>query len=384
MTEFFAYDELTWPEVANLPRTTPLIIPLGQGYALGRVAESLGEPERVGLLPPIPFGWRGSGLAVGEALLATVIQNLVDSLQEDGFTRVHTLIPQNMNLGLGANANMLAHPTQFQVGEYLPEAIDVGKVVVIPIGHTEQHGYHLPLSTDNLIIGAICEGVEAAVPDLAVSLPTFPYGVSTHRQAFAGTLDVGGRAFEDFWLGVVDALVGRGIDRFYLISGHGGNCSFLVNVVKYAGERHRRIFCATAWLHTSGHIASPIVQETRRSKRGGMGHAGELETAMVLGLRPDLVHLERAVDEIDFISTPSYFMDWVEGGELVANPPWDDDTATGAYGAGSVATVENGRRWLAAGIEEKAAHIREIHEQHTRREERRRAGFGLWSRGLIR
>ncbi|MCB8924281.1 MAG: creatininase family protein [Ardenticatenaceae bacterium] len=50
--------------------------------------------------------------------------------------------------------------------------------------------------------------------------------VSTHRQAFAGTLNVQGRAFEDFWLAVVDGLVGRGFDRFYLMSGHGGNCSF--------------------------------------------------------------------------------------------------------------------------------------------------------------
>jgi creatinine amidohydrolase len=236
------------------------------------------------------------------------------------------------------------------------------------------------MSTDNLIIGAIGSGTADAVPDLAVALPVFPYGVSTHRQAFAGTLNVGGRAFEDFWLGVLDVLVGRGFDRFYLMSGHGGNCSFLVNVVKYAGERYRRIFCATAWLHTSGHIAGPVVQETRRSARGGMGHAGELETAMVLALRPDLVHMDRVVDEIEFVSTPSYFMDWIEGGDLVANPPWDDDTATGAYGAGSVGTAENGRLWLEVGIEEKLAHVREIHEQHRRREERREQGFGLWGK----
>lgn len=378
MTEFFAFDELTWPEAAEMPRHTPLIIPLGTGYDLTRLADGLGTPKRIGLLPALPFGWRGSGLVVGERLLTAVLHNLLDSLREDGFTRVYALIPQDMNLGLGAEAIVLPHPTQIRPEVSLPGIEDVGKVVVIPIGHTEQHGYHLPLSTDNLIIGAIGAGVGAAVPDLAVSLPAFPYGVSTHRQAFAGTLNVQGRAFEDFWLGVVDVLVGRGFDRFYLISGHGGNCSFLVNVVKYAGERHRRIFCATTWLHTSGHIAGPVVQETRLSKRGGMGHAGELETAMVLALRPDLVRMDLVVDEIDFISTPSYFMDWIEGGELVANPPWDDDTATGAYGAGSVATVENGRRWLDVGIAEKVAHIREIHEQHSRREERREQGFGLW------
>jgi hypothetical protein len=44
-----------------------------------------------------------------------------------------------------------------------------------------------------------------------------------------------------------------------------------------------------------------------------------------------------------------------------------------------VATLENGRRWLEVGIAEKAAHVREIHEQHQRREARRQAGFGLWA-----
>ncbi len=115
-------------------------------------------------------------------------------------------------------------------------------------------------------------------------------------------------------------------------------------------------------------------------QRGGMGHAGELETAMILHLRPDLVQMDKVVDETAFISTPSYFMDWVEGGDLVANPPWDDDTATGAYGAGSLATAANGQRWLEAGIAEKAAHVHEIHEQQRRRQERRRQGFGLWGK----
>ena len=122
-------------------------------------------------------------------------------------------------------------------------------MVLIPIGHTEQHALHLPLCTDTVCIEAISQGVMDVAPQLATSLPVFPYGVSTHRSSFAGTLNAGGRAFEDFWLGVIDVLAGRGFDMIYLVSGHGGNVSFLVNVVKYAGERHPDVFSATTWLY---------------------------------------------------------------------------------------------------------------------------------------
>jgi creatinine amidohydrolase len=378
MTTYFFFDELTWPEVAALPRHTPLLLPLGSGYDLEKAAEALGGPRRIGLLPSIPFGWHGSGLAVPEAILSNLMAHLLDSLRDDGFRLVYALTPQGLELGLGAQRLALAHRTHFTPKPLLPPATAVDHCILLPIGHTEQHGRHLPLNTDTLIIDAIGQGAANTVPDQATCLPTFPYGVSTHRPAFAGTLNCGGRPFEDFWLAAIDQLVERGFNRFYLISGHGGSCSFLVNVVKYAGERHRRIFCATAWLHTSGHLAAPIVQQTRQSTRGGMGHAGELETAMILHLRPELVHMDRVVDETDFIATTSYYMDWIEGGDLIANPPWDDDTQTGAYGAGSVATAENGRIWLEAGIAEKVAHIQEIHEQHKRREARRKIGYGLW------
>jgi creatinine amidohydrolase len=103
-----------------------------------------------------------------------------------------------------------------------------------------------------------------------------------------------------------------------------------------------------------------------------MGHACELETSLILHLQPELVHMDRVVDELNFITTPSYYMDWVEGGALIANPPWEDDTATGAYGAGSLATAEHGKLWLDAAIEEKISHVAEIHEQYNRRLQRRK------------
>jgi creatinine amidohydrolase len=381
MSRYFDYGELTWPEVAELPRDIPLVLPLGSGWDEKILSASLSNPPRFGLLPTFPYGWRGSGLELPESILTQYLHNLLLSLHDDGFTRVYVLTQEN-TLQLSKPDFQLSPSNQEQTRDAipLPPENNLGKVIIIPIGHTEQHGFHLPLSVDTFIIDAIAKGTAQSTPTLAWSLPVMPYGVSTHRSSFAGTLNAGGRAFEDFFLSMIDVLVARGFDRFYLMSGHGGNMSFLVNIVKYAGERHRRIFCATSFLHTSGTIGAAALDKYRTSKLGGMGHACELETSYMLNLRPDLCHMERVVDEINFVSTPSYYMDWIEGGSIIANPPWDDDTKTGAYGAGSQGTAEKGRIWLEAAIVEKIGHVDEIHEQHKRREARRKAGFGLWAK----
>ena len=379
-----------------------MVLPLGSGYntsnglsaSHAQLLEQLSGPERCGLLPAFPFGWRNSGLEVPDQIFWQTIINLLDSLRDDGFSKVYCLAPHGIDPqsffipNHSASILRQSHASLNQPKPFLPPNSERDKVILIPIGHTEQHGFHLPLSVDTLIIDAIAKGTASYNsntnnPNLATcsyAMPVTPYGVSTHRSSFAGTLNVGGRAFEDFWIAVIDTLVARGFNRFYLMSGHGGNTSFLVNIVKYAGERHRRIFCATTWLHTSGSIGAEALKKYRTSAIGGMGHACELETSFLLHLRPDLCKMEKVVDETDFVSTPDYYMDWIEGGSLVANPPWDDDTKTGAYGAGSHATAEKGKLWLSAAIEEKANHVEQIYEQHERREKRRNAGYGLWGK----
>lgn len=370
MTAIFPFENLTWPEVAALPRETPLALPLGTGYDPSQIVSALGYPSRLGLLPAIPFGWQGSGLEIPQPFLVAYVHNLLENLRQDGFTRLALLLPNQLSLGLPQNLEYrLFHQASL---EPFPPDSARDKVILLPIGHTEQHGHHLPLATDTLIIEAVSQGATQGMGGRAYSLPVMPYGVSMHRTAFAGTFSAGGRAFEDFWLAVIDALVARGFNRFYLLSGHGGNLSFLVNVVKYAGDRHprtsgRRIFCATSFLYLSGPDGVAALEKYRRSPIGGMGHACELETSLILHLRPELVHMDRVVDETDFIATPSYYMDWIEGGTLIANPSWLDDTATGAYGAGSLASAEHGRLWLEAAIAEKVGHIGEIHEQFRRR-----------------
>lgn len=354
------YDELTWPEIADLPRDLPLVLPLGDGFSIESIAAAIGADDLC-MLPSLPYGWKGSPVEVSAEMLRRVVEGIFSGPREEGFQRCYVVFdgeqtlesPGIQQIRLDRSRGIPAH-----IVNATPR-----RVILIPCGHTEQHGYHLPMNTDTVIIGAIAEGTVAAIPDEAEMLPTLPYGVSMYRSSFAGTMNMTGRIFEDFLLEVIDTLVARGADRFYLMSGHGGNSSFLHNVVKYAGDRHHHIFAATAWLHTSGHLGAPALEQYRRSPRGGMGHACELETAYLLHLRPDLCKMERVVDEPDFISTPNYYMDWIEGGALILTAMWEDDTLTGAYGSGSLATAENGERWLKIAIEEKVVHVREIHEQ---------------------
>jgi creatinine amidohydrolase len=400
MADIIRYEELTFPEVARLPRDTPMLIPLGDPdrYDWQVVATRLKERtrrrvDRVCVFPGVPFGFRTrekplKPLSVDPALMRRVLASLVASVREDGFTRVFVVNAQGAQGYAGRDVPMISVQPQARAGgqrvhlNWGATQDNARRVALIATGHTEQHAFHLPLNTDTLIIGAIAEGVERRIPNDVFRLPAWPYGVSMHRRQYPGTLTIDPRAWEDFWVAVVGNLRSQGFRMAYLINGHGGNHSFLVNVVKFVGDRWPDTFAATAFLHTSSGEAAQAVMKHRASKIGGMGHAGELETSYILHLRPDLVRMERAADEIDFTATRNYYMDWFEGGALIANPPWTDDTVTGAYGAPTKASADKGRLWLAAAIEEKSGHVQEIIEQHRRRLERRDEGWltGSWRR----
>lgn len=390
MPTVIRYDELTWPEVADLPRDLPMVVPLGLDEYDLTAARTL-DMDRLCLLPAIPYGlrradddWLGK-LAVGPGLLRRVLLGVQRELKAQRFRQVVFLNGHGdqglKSRGLEIVDCPISSPRpstsslQFPTSNLQPPISN--QIIVIGTGHTEQHGYHLPLSADTLIVQAILSGLAEALPGDIFSLPAWPYGVSTHTRQFPATLNLGGRVFEDFMVAVVGRLVAQGIEMVYFQNGHGGNHSFLVNVVKYAGERWPSIFTATEFLYLSGADGTAALQKHRQSPRGGMGHGGELETSLILHLRPDLVHMEKATDELDFVSTPNYYMDWIEGGSLIANPPWTDDTLSGLYGAGALGTAEKGRLWLEAAIAEKVARMAEVREQHERRKAKRKTSRGF-------
>ncbi len=386
MTEIISYADLTWPEVETLDRNLPVIL---YEFDTQAIPWERYFPDGAIIMPTIPYGWNWVGLIRDKTSLAAILNQITNCMLGQGFNNI-SLVTGSKIEGLKPELKYINY-NQLMFGKSREEPCwinDTGwnanfiegdreRVVLIPIGQVEQHGFHSPLSTDTDIISAICTEVAKRMPQKCLSLPVMPYGVSTHRKNFPGTLSCEARTFEDFCLQLAESLVQDwGYRKIYFVSGHGGNVSYLTNVVKAAGENHPDAFIATSWLYLSGPDGIQALNDKRETAIGGMGHACELETSLMLFLRPETVHMEKAVDETAFITTPSYYMDWIEGGALIANPPWTDDTRTGAYGAGTKATKEKGAYWFEAAVKEKMSHVLEIDEQYQRRKKFRNKDKG--------
>ena len=146
--------------------------------------------------------------------------------------------------------------------------------LLIPLGATEQHGPHLPLSTDTLIAAGVAEAVASRRADVAVA-PALPYGSSGEHSGFAGTLSLGQAALEATLVELV-----RSADGFRdvaLVSWHGGNAEPVARAVAQLRAEGRTV---NRW--------EPHVE-------GGDAHAGWVETSLMLALAPDLVRDERPV-----------------------------------------------------------------------------------------
>jgi creatinine amidohydrolase len=136
------------------------------------------------------------------------------------------------------------------------------------VGSTEQHGPHLPLSTDTDVAVALAERLASARDDVLLA-PALPFGSSGEHAPFAGTLSIGAHALE-----LVIVELGRSADAFagvVLVSGHGGNATPLRAAVATLTAEGRRVL-----------LWAPRI-------RGGDAHAGRTETSLLLALRPDAV-----------------------------------------------------------------------------------------------
>jgi creatinine amidohydrolase len=160
---------------------------------------------------------------------------------------------------------------------------------VVPIAAMEQHGRHLPLFTDSILLGAIARQASERLGERVVWTPLLWLGNSHHHLDFPGTLSAAPRTYLDLLAGLIDNLIGAGFRRVVLLNGHGGNIVPSQQAVFEARQRHRErsdllLLAATYWLLGSKpQELDPTLGQDR------MGHACEWETSMILHLSPSLV-----------------------------------------------------------------------------------------------
>ncbi|WP_313693471.1 creatininase family protein [Halorarum halobium] len=248
-------------------------------------------------------------------------------------------------------------------GEIREIASRDGSVLVVPVGSMEQHGEHLPVSTDSVLVAEIAAlGAERVADDVPILvLPPLWSGYSPHHLSFGGTVslefDHMHRVLED----VATTALENGFDALLLLNGHGGNVSLLNGAVSTIGTAQPDVEVLGL---TYFRLAAEFVGEIRDSELGGMGHGGEFETSLMLYLREELVgDGDRPATEMDE-PYETGISDMFEGGPLAVYRGFEEYSASGAIGRPDLASAEKGERLYDRLGDELESVLRDVHDRN--------------------
>jgi creatinine amidohydrolase len=159
--------------------------------------------------------------------------------------------------------------------------------VLLPLGTVENHGPHLPMGTDSFIAEAVCYAACEHDESLVVA-PSIPYGVSyQHRNCPGGAVSIPTSLLSDLIVTVVEGLLGADQRLAVLaVNGHAGNASSVIASTDEIGRRLGQVrFAACSWWQ----LVMDMIEENGRFDAGGIGHAGDIETSVMLAVDPALV-----------------------------------------------------------------------------------------------
>ena len=221
-------------------------------------------------------------------------------------------------------------------------------VAVLPVAAVEQHGPHLPLSVDADLADGVVAACAARLPADApvLFLPVQRVGYSPEHVGFAGTLTLKATTVMALWTDIAESVHASGVRRIVLFNTHGGNVGLMDVVARDWRTRLGMLAVSLSWFNL------PLKDETgadvnarfsAHEQRFGV-HAGQVETAMMLALKPELVRMERAATFTS--ATEQRARDCpLFGDGRSAKLAWHmgDLNAQGAAGNAAAATAEDGQ-----------------------------------------
>lgn len=220
-------------------------------------------------------------------------------------------------------------------------AVSTRVPVVLPLAATEQHGPHLPLATDRLIVERFCALLDRELTDRVLILPAVAVGCSEHHMDFSGSLSLRHDTFKQQVLDLLASVTTHGFTNLMLFNGHGGNVAIAQVVAEIFGRRNPEV---TVVMSSWWQLAAADLLHITDTGPGGVGHACEFETSLMLAHIPEFVD-RSAINKGDY--RPTY--DWAEGDLLrgrsaVLYRTFGQMTSNGVYGDPTAASAEKGRR----------------------------------------
>lgn len=202
--------------------------------------------------------------------------------------------------------------------------VEAGQALcVLPVGAVEQHGRHLPASTDTVIATAVCRTASARTG--APLLPTVWAGSSqAHTTAWPGTLSLSPRLLIDVVVELATWIRASGFTRLLLVNAHVGNAAPLRVAVDEIRARGELRVGLVSWYELTPGITAEVTSDAVD------WHAHAAETSLMLHLRPELVDRDEIRDDED------------RTGDLVLSYTVAETSREGLTGAPSRASAEQG------------------------------------------